>query len=232
MRGLIVGLALLCVTLGSTSNADAATTVLDNFSSYPLYGYMNPPASGQYAANWLSDGAAGGGPWVVWIDPTYAPTFGQYALTNGDPSGLPNDRWLSFTLHESQPIQSATLQLDYLVQTSASLGISVSAVDPYTSLVSVPFSFTKRANQGQIEDNTGLIDLTPYLAVGSSTLVVRFDAETVGSSYSHIRLDNFSLNVVTASDPSTIPEPSTLIIWSLLGVCGMGVGWWRRKRAA
>lgn len=29
-----------------------------------------------------------------------------------------------------------------------------------------------------------------------------------------------------------VPEPSTLIIWSLLGGLGLGVGWWRRKRAA
>ena len=29
-----------------------------------------------------------------------------------------------------------------------------------------------------------------------------------------------------------IPEPSTLIIWSLLGTLGIGLGWWRRKRAA
>jgi probable HAF family extracellular repeat protein len=27
-----------------------------------------------------------------------------------------------------------------------------------------------------------------------------------------------------------VPEPSTLIIWSLLGALGIGVGWWRRKR--
>jgi hypothetical protein len=27
-----------------------------------------------------------------------------------------------------------------------------------------------------------------------------------------------------------IPEPSTLIIWSLLGAFGISVGWWRRRR--
>ena len=27
-----------------------------------------------------------------------------------------------------------------------------------------------------------------------------------------------------------IPEPSTLIIWSLLGTLGITVGWWRRRR--
>ena len=31
---------------------------------------------------------------------------------------------------------------------------------------------------------------------------------------------------------TVIPEPSTFIIWSLLGALGITVGWWRRKRAA
>ena len=33
-------------------------------------------------------------------------------------------------------------------------------------------------------------------------------------------------------EPSTSPEPSTFIIWSLLGALGITVGWWRRRRAA
>jgi hypothetical protein len=28
-----------------------------------------------------------------------------------------------------------------------------------------------------------------------------------------------------------IPEPSTLVIWSLLGICGIGIGWRRRRKA-
>jgi len=30
----------------------------------------------------------------------------------------------------------------------------------------------------------------------------------------------------------SIPEPSTVIIWSLLGALGSGVGWWRKRRGA
>ena len=34
-------------------------------------------------------------------------------------------------------------------------------------------------------------------------------------------------NVIVAP----IPEPSTLAIWSLLGLCGVGIGWYRRRKA-
>ncbi len=31
---------------------------------------------------------------------------------------------------------------------------------------------------------------------------------------------------------SNIPEPATLVIWSLLGALAAGIGWWRRRKAA
>jgi hypothetical protein len=31
--------------------------------------------------------------------------------------------------------------------------------------------------------------------------------------------------------PSDVPEPSTIIIWSLLGTVAVTVGWWRRRKA-
>ena len=34
-----------------------------------------------------------------------------------------------------------------------------------------------------------------------------------------------------ADADGVIPEPSTLIIWSLLGGLGISLGWWRRKTA-
>ena len=30
---------------------------------------------------------------------------------------------------------------------------------------------------------------------------------------------------------SPVPEPSTLATWSLLALCGMGIGWWRRRKS-
>jgi hypothetical protein len=34
------------------------------------------------------------------------------------------------------------------------------------------------------------------------------------------------------NEQNNIPEPSTVIIWSLLGGMGIGIGWWRKKKAA
>jgi hypothetical protein len=31
--------------------------------------------------------------------------------------------------------------------------------------------------------------------------------------------------------PTTVPEPTTMIVWGLLGVVAAGFGAWRRKRA-
>jgi hypothetical protein len=35
-----------------------------------------------------------------------------------------------------------------------------------------------------------------------------------------------------AYSESPVPEPATLIVWSLLGAWGVGLGWWRRRRRA
>ena len=37
---------------------------------------------------------------------------------------------------------------------------------------------------------------------------------------------------VTFSDPAPIPEPSSLIVWSLIGLTFAGTGWRRRRKAA
>lgn len=35
-----------------------------------------------------------------------------------------------------------------------------------------------------------------------------------------------------ASTDSTVPEPATIIVWSLLGSIAVGLGWWRKRGAA
>jgi hypothetical protein len=39
-------------------------------------------------------------------------------------------------------------------------------------------------------------------------------------------------SILQPGDITPVPEPTTLIVWSLLGASGAAVGWWRRRRAA
>ena len=32
--------------------------------------------------------------------------------------------------------------------------------------------------------------------------------------------------------PPMVPEPASMVLWTLLGACGVGFAWWRRRRAA
>jgi hypothetical protein len=57
---------------------------------------------------------------------------------------------------------------------------------------------------------------------GSILTVPLPDLVEVSGEYAHWRLDLASEN--------TVPEPSTLIIWSLLGALGITVSTWRRRR--
>ena len=45
--------------------------------------------------------------------------------------------------------------------------------------------------------------------------------------------DSFGFDDMTVgTQENVIPEPPTLIIWSLLGILGIGIRWWRRRKAA
>ncbi len=59
-----------------------------------------------------------------------------------------------------------------------------------------------------------------------------FDGDVDGDEFQQMfAMDDFEYN--TAPDPfKGIPEPSTLVIWSLLGLLGITVGWYRRRKAA
>jgi hypothetical protein len=190
------------------ANNAVAVVYYDDFESYTSNGSMNPPASGLYAEHWYSDTSytTTNGAWRIAEDPIQ----GKFANTYGLPDDQPNHHWLAFTVETPYAISASVLQFDYLVQTNTDLEIFISSVDEHTDLVSVPFIFEKRANSGQIEDNTNSIDLTPYLSPDTNRLIVRLDATTTGSSYSHISIDNFSLTVV--------PEPATLLLLGLGGL--------------
>jgi hypothetical protein len=60
----------------------------------------------------------------------------------------------------------------------------------------------------------------------ATTLTVAFTSGIEASEY------NLNDVILEVDDRGPTPEPSTLIVWSLLGICGLGYGWWRRRRAA
>ncbi len=55
--------------------------------------------------------------------------------------------------------------------------------------------------------------------------------------FTEISLDGGTTNWTAATGPlevsgSSVPEPTALIVWSLLGSLGIALGWWRRRKAA
>jgi len=78
-------------------------------------------------------------------------------------------------------------------------------------------------------DNWGFAGLNPQIFLGSAFDVVDLVQFTVTNTVDCFGMDEFYINEPA---PPVIPEPSTLIIWSLLASLGIGLAWWRRRRAA
>ncbi|MGO9110861.1 MAG: PEP-CTERM sorting domain-containing protein [Thermoguttaceae bacterium] len=67
-------------------------------------------------------------------------------------------------------------------------------------------------------------------SIPSGTYVAFEDLPFPNSDYNYFDDTFVFTNVGTTT--STIPEPSTLIVWSLLGTFAVGLGWWRKRKAA
>ena len=61
---------------------------------------------------------------------------------------------------------------------------------------------------------------------GSSGLALGFDNPLFDHAFVNAQ---HSIRIFGPSTPP-VPEPSTLAIWSLLGLCGIGIGWYRRRK--
>ena len=66
-----------------------------------------------------------------------------------------------------------------------------------------------------------------------------YEAALMKASYGHngsstYEYDDIGFRIASTTDgiPPIIPEPSTLIIWSLLGGLGIALGWCRRRKPA
>ncbi len=69
-----------------------------------------------------------------------------------------------------------------------------------------------------VPETDGLLDLTDAFHVSPTDSTPMALAE--------------GIQILVASDVSAVPEPATLVIWSLLGALGVSIGWWRRRKAA
>ena len=77
--------------------------------------------------------------------------------------------------------------------------------------------------------------VTQFFTIGldPSTLVAN-DVLTLSINEGGDGGDGWAIDFLTVgvSTQSIVPEPSTFIAWSLLGIFGLGIGWWRKRRAA
>ncbi len=82
-------------------------------------------------------------------------------------------------------------------------------------------------------------NMSPPDGIGEDYGVINWDTGTgEWNDWSHLRPDYASNGPIDGiaeydRDPGpVVPEPSAVIIWSLLGTFGVAMGWYRRRRAA
>jgi hypothetical protein len=203
---------LVALTVMASATSTLAVQYFDDFEGYEnpislaLKGVMNPPVGTPYSANWMaSDGYAlfssSEAAWHIDTDVANALDERKYANMYGLPSSTGVQTLdFSITTGLNTFIDAAILEFKYLVQTSANLEIYLSANGG--TFNPVAFTFTKRENGGQFEDEDfATIDLTPYLASLTESLSVRFSGLASGSSFSHIRIDDFNLTTTEVTTP-------------------------------
>jgi hypothetical protein len=90
------------------------------------------------------------------------------------------------------------------------------------------YTITATANDGTIlsQSPNGDAGAEGYGFYGSDLATITIDADPNAWGYA---VGEFG---ISNSAPSAIPEPGTLIVWSLLGGFAIAAGWRRRKRAA
>lgn len=76
---------------------------------------------------------------------------------------------------------------------------------------------------------------TDFTLSGGHASLAGFTPHYVGVSVAQHQYTNgrtFLDSIVAADGVNVIPEPSTFAIWSLMGLSVIGIGWYRRRRAA
>jgi len=82
--------------------------------------------------------------------------------------------------------------------------------------------------------STGLGSATPPTDISTTRTLgdVFGHALPAGTQLGLTIFETYASDNAGTFELTPIPEPSTLIIWSLLASLGMGLGWWRRRKRA
>ena len=97
--------------------------------------------------------------------------------------------------------------------------------------------WSEAAHNGGIQRFNG-DDIEKFTFAFTGVSAADFDFTNTGGANAHLGAhiqgipDNTGGTTSGAIKDGSVPEPCTLAIWSLLGVCGMGIGWRRRKQTA
>ncbi len=103
-------------------------------------------------------------------------------------------------------------------------------IDPFnpgdTVLAYDPGTFDPFANVDVFQNGHGVVHLGFGVAAADGSATVPLN-EPLNANSALI-----GENGAIKFESSPIPEPTALIVWSLLGALGVTIGWWRRRRAA
>lgn len=124
-----------------------------------------------------------------------------------------------------------TIQINQLPATgflSAQLGVDVNTGSTPTTVTESLYHSDGTTLYGTMTSVDGLAQST--VAINGATFVVVKETMVVGDGANLSGVSNTF--VETIETPPSVPEPSTLIVWSLLGGLGLTVGWLRRNRTA
>ncbi len=166
--------------------------------------------------------------------PNLATPISNYSAFNGfDGSGGNYTLQQGFTI--GAPLQSATLDFDWAVQSTYSGSVrtfGVNILDALNSPLTNVFLYVQPYNQTIWTPTTTSLDITTTLnslGVGSYQLQFLIDIPQNFTGPAQFAIDNIALDL-TDEPPVTTPEPASVVVWSLLGLSLAGTHLWRRRR--
>ena len=175
-------------------------------------------------------------PAAYWGPPNVATPINNYSAFNGfDGSGGNYTLQQGFTV--GAPLQSATLDFDWAVQSSYSglfRTFDVNILDPGNSPLTNVFSYSRpqSGNTTAWIPTTTSLDITGALnTLGLGNYQVQFliNIPQNFTGPAQFAIDNIALDL-TEEPLVAAPEPASVVVWSLLGLSLAGTHLWRRRR--